>query len=77
MATNLDVQAMMAGHVAGVDIHAWHGKETVIQMQNASLVWCVDIIIALSSHKDFGPMETGIQLLIAVIEQEMVQNIYV
>ena len=30
-ATNLDVQAMMAGHVAGVEIHAWKGKETVIQ----------------------------------------------
>ena len=30
-ATNLDVQVMMTGDVAQVHIHAWNGKETVIQ----------------------------------------------
>ena len=53
-ATNLDVQAMMAGYVAQVQIHAWNGKETVIQTKNVLADCTVGMtIVAAAWHGEW------------------------
>ena len=48
-ATNLDVQALMTGHVARVEIHAWNGMETVIQTRIVLEDCTVDITIVAAA----------------------------
>ena len=53
-ATNLDVQvAMMAGLVAQVQIHAWKGKETVMETKNVLADCTVGVtIVAAVWHRE-------------------------